>query len=120
MPTQRDVCCELCEQFGYEIIVERSDPGKSGTHDERPEFQLFKRDIRERHEDIDVLVAYSCDRFMRNATLATAWVDELVDLKINLHTEEDGFLDLDNPSTWQNAINLLVAGAASRRSCRSG
>lgn len=88
---QIDAMREYCAKKGY-IIVEEMQESHTGTDDERPSLQR----VRElgRAKQIDVMVVYSIDRFMRDYTKAVITEHELS--KLGVTVEYLNLPDADN------------------------
>lgn len=69
-------CCrQYAEQYGYTIIGEYIDRAKSGTSDNRPQFQQMIADSKK--QSFKFVIVYRFDRFARNRVDSVIYKKEL-------------------------------------------
>ena len=69
LDSQEETARDFASLNGIEVVEVFSDKGKSGTTDQRPQFQKMIKYVKEKGNDIHMIIVYKLDRFFRNEKL---------------------------------------------------
>lgn len=112
LPTQRNLCKELCEREKWQVVGVFEDAGISGCLiDERPDFMKMLGLVQQKK--IDVIVTTDSDRFFRPENHADLGRLHgiLITGKAKLATISGKVYDLSNEDDWfMSSLESLLAG----------
>lgn len=77
IPAQLDALRKYCSDRRCEIVAAYTEPGASGTDDNRKVFRRMLEDVLAPSANVDAVLVYQTSRFMRNAGKARALKDAL-------------------------------------------
>lgn len=91
LDAQKDRIRKYADAFGYEIVGQYEDAGKSGKFIEgRPEFKKMLEDINSNKDGVSYVLVFKLSRFGRNAADILNSLQLMNDNDVNLISVEDG------------------------------
>ena len=98
----------FCDLKGIDLIMMYGDEGHTGTDFNRPEFNKLASFVKNKSNNINLILTLKWDRFGRNIQQAYDWILTFQKVGIKVDTVEQP-LDLTNPDNKMMLILYLAA-----------
>lgn len=110
LDAQKESVKRYADAFGYHIVGEYQDAGKSGKSiSGRMEFMQMLEDIASRKDDVSYVLVFKLSRFGRNAADTLSSLQTMQDYGVNLISVQDG---LDSSKETGKLIITIVSSVA--------